>query len=539
MTRCDLHSPVSHGEAKASPWHPESEPIRKGAEENYVCEAKMPEDDVVIIPKTVQEKKIAKLLSKAGLTEDDFQFYLQQFVSNRHPYLVPYYRFGRKFCRGQDEGLSNYQVARHLAGLADYGLARGKETDFFIIDIDFKDHSTDGNRDFHRRLEQVIRLFPAATLIQSSQSGGVHVYQFLDHPEPTTDIHQYVQNRLKNNGMEIKAGGIEVFTHQPIRLPFGKCSYVLDPDRLIRLTNNRKEDIWHIRNISDRLTLDEVFTGGDLIHAEHLIHTEHPIPTENITPTHPNLFISSVSISTGNDISFIKHCEMLLDEGLTRQGTRYFACSDLIEYFMFHIGYDPEQTYGEVVDWLTRKHNGFSNQYNDRPESVFRLILSQIKWFTRVGPVKLRRTGLSHNEVNLVLQEGLTYDEQCFLFDLFRWWKKHYGNNSTARIASRTFWNFRGTSHRTYVKRRQKAFELGYLQKLSGHIHDPEEGTGEPILYRILIKFDVDPKFHEFFDLDEAIITLLTPQEIKERYTSYRARYLLSLLKGKKERKEA
>lgn len=491
---------------------------------------------------------IVSLLNKAGLSMEQFEFYKAQFASNRHPYLVPGNKTV-KFLHGQEKGLTDMQIARHLAGLGDYGSSSGSFTDYFALDIDNHDHSLESIRDFEERLQNALRLFPAATLIRSSDSGGVHLYQFLDEPVPLAELRRYVEKRLNRHGLVLESGKYELFpsTTMCMRLPLGKSSYILDIETLNRINTSKSQDIWFIQNISDRLILVEVFDKSDLDSSlspdlSPDLSPEAKVPSIVTPKTTP--FKASVRESTyvrnptpESETLFEKECLRLLEAGLEKPHCRWVSVSKLIVYAMKIKGLNDKDTFGFVWDWLQKKHNGFSREYNGNPEGVKQITLSQVNAYFNNSASSWR--GLSRREASLVLREDLTYAEQMFTMELLRWWKTAHIAREKVHIDARLFWrHFKSASSETYLQRRNKVIEIGFLEKVSGHFQEEHI----PSLYRIKFEFDVDPAEDEFHVLDHVIITLLKPEEIRRRYTGYRVRGLLrqqrQMYQAERERRE-
>ncbi len=469
-----------------------------------------------------KKHSILELLKKAGISKEDFEFYVHQFASNRHPYLVPYGK--HEWRRGKGDGITDTQIAKHLAETSRYGVTGGEYTDYFVIDIDIKDPTKAGKRDFYRRMEIARELFPAGLLIQSSSSGGVHLYQFLLEPVLLDDLIQLVSIRLHFRGIQAQAGKYEIDKlKHGLRLPLGKDSYILDPDTLLRSTNSKHEDIFRIQYTVDRLLLLEVFNTEEIRYKEEqnkasistpLFSSSTPISTDEAAKA------ASTPKSTKKNQRFIEFCEYYLKNGLEEFGTRYYITTRLIIYAFTYLKYDEEEVYDFVSDWLARKNNGYSKDWNKNAENVLKILSHQVRYFARRR--NGQRRGLSEKEVRLIIeQEELTYDEQAWLFDLFSFIKGHSNGRRKINLSSKLLSRFRGASNATYTQRRDFAIKLGIIRKIKGQMPD----AGLACLYEHTVDFDWSRD--DFQNIDTAIATLLSESEIRDRYSDYRSRRLL------------
>jgi len=460
--------------------------------------------------KSIQEK-----LQAAGLSQEDCEFYCRQFASCRRPYIKRKDDSWR-YCKYHS--LQDDQIADHLAEINTYGTTSGPETDYIVIDIDLHDNSINSKKDFHKRLERIYELFPASVLIRSSSSGGIHLYQFFEDHHPLQDVLQFTENRLRHASLYLAPGRIELFPRENrgLRLPLGKDSYLLDPETLTRASASKAEDVFYLRNTCDRLLLEEVYDEEDYAYVPNRIaaNTENPI---------------RAIVRISNSTQFDKKCQHYLEHGLEHFSTRYRITSMLICYALFHLHHSEEQTYKFVEDWLIRKHNSYSKDWNRNPNSVLRILRAQVRSYAKYGTKPF--SGLSRREANLIFQHNLSFDEDTFLFDLLRFLKSKANQKKLVHISRSLFCRFQGASNRTYIKRRELAYSLGFLEKKHGHYQGDQPGEGIAALYRHHLTFDYDNE--EFFYIDQAITILFDSEEIRRRYTTYRNRILL------KQQKEA
>ena len=111
----------------------------------------------------------------------------------------------------------------------------GEETRHGVLDIDR------GSK-YHNALElaELVRKFAAVALTlipyQSSDSGGWHLYFYLNDWAPSADVEKTVKAYLKANGYEIKSGTLEVFpSGNALRLPLQRGFGWLNPDGKLKL----------------------------------------------------------------------------------------------------------------------------------------------------------------------------------------------------------------------------------------------------------------------------------------------------------------
>jgi hypothetical protein len=105
------------------------------------------------------------------------------------------------------------------------GLGFGKETNYFVIDIDCgsKYHNEAAIGEIKAALEAIgINKTP---LIQSSFSTGFHLFGFLSESVPTFSLACALHYCLEDAGLEIQKGQLELFPNRKIYNPDGKSIY--------------------------------------------------------------------------------------------------------------------------------------------------------------------------------------------------------------------------------------------------------------------------------------------------------------------------
>jgi hypothetical protein len=141
--------------------------------------------------------------------------------------------------------LTSWWVAAHLVGrvlIAPVWLPDPSHAvAFAIIDLDV--HDGDHAR-LQRTLGAVLRALgdPPHALIRSSSSRGLHLYLFFARAAPTTEVRRVIVERLLAAGVAVVPGSVEVYppsSPQPLRLPLGRGSCILDPETLAPIVTVR------------------------------------------------------------------------------------------------------------------------------------------------------------------------------------------------------------------------------------------------------------------------------------------------------------
>lgn len=190
-------------------------------------------------------------LDNAGITNEQIKYYWKTFVKGHHR------NWQRRkfdsvwwFCKRKNGAiipLSKYTVIRHLLG--EYWIAKemAGKTDYFVIDLDFDSENPLGNR-----YDVITKIFPNPIPLRSSESGGIHLYYFLDWMYWKTEIPKMIMGLLTKNGISLSPGFIELFpgTINHLRLPLGMDSVILAPKTLLPLNLSLSESIEYIREFS-------------------------------------------------------------------------------------------------------------------------------------------------------------------------------------------------------------------------------------------------------------------------------------------------
>ena len=206
----------------------------------------------------------ATRLQALGLDRTDFDLYWDVVVKGRTRHwkkrvtastLDGWYFVER---HGRAIPLDQYKIVKHLAG--EYWVAKQIPgiTDFFAIDVD-----THHCEDIQTRYNALVRVLGPGFPIQSSTSGGIHVYWFLSKPHQASEVADKLSALLHAGGITLVPGWIETFpgTIDHLRLPLGRGSETLARESLQPQGVALKDAIMEFGEYRDgfRLSLDRRF----------------------------------------------------------------------------------------------------------------------------------------------------------------------------------------------------------------------------------------------------------------------------------------
>jgi hypothetical protein len=151
----------------------------------------------------------ADRLAFLDIVQEDFDLYVRTFVKGytrywrRNSYRQSWFqaKHGEKVIP-----LSKYAVVRHLAG--EFWIAKtipGK-TDFFCLDLDRRGRS---RRLAERTYRSVCEILANPLVIQSSKSGGLHLYYFLKEEDWRDNLSVLLEKVLHEGGLVIESGTLE------------------------------------------------------------------------------------------------------------------------------------------------------------------------------------------------------------------------------------------------------------------------------------------------------------------------------------------
>jgi hypothetical protein len=458
-----------------------------------------------------KRKGYRDVVKEANISLDQFDFYRSKFAGRSFPYgFKPGDNYG---WITKSWNLAPITLARHLNEEYYIGTYGNNQSDYFVIDIDTKRDK----KEFRKRVNKIREIFPYGVPIQSSQSQGIHYYQFLDDYYPLSDIHRLVRARLQRHGVEIKAGYIELFPklNNGLRTPLGKDSFVIDPEDFTRLTTTKYEDMYYLQHQAELVPFEQVFTNEDNIASTSQLNTsggkDKPKQEASIYNTNIQSSVSIFNSQFGNE------CLWYWDHGIQEFGTRNEIMKDLVFFFMSICGYSGEQTYEYLEAWLYGRNNGNSNDWNTNPNSVLGQLEAQIRYTEKIP--SRRWHGLSASETNRILDLNQDYKSSQFLFDLSKFLKTNMNNNGEVYISRNLWWKMAGSSHHNYQKRIALAISLGFIEKARDYTPPIGNHHGLPTQYRTQLIFDI--KDQRYFDFSLATAQICGEENFVRRFGIY------------------
>jgi hypothetical protein len=326
--------------------------------------------DPAISPKSFvwepcQSSQIAALAS-AGISVATFERFRDLFVRNPFDYSID---SGDGFRDRRNAPLNTSTLIRHLTGQVAVGTRCGRspvsgrfETTTLCLDLD-------AGSDLLDRFDRVSRLFPIVPeVIQSSASGGLHLWWFFDAPVELFELFNpydksgIVPRLLEGSGLRLENSLIECFPQalsrdfhgNALRLPFGKDSFRLSQDELVPDASTpigsmhqffRLMDLGHVEYI----TLDELRECCASVPARRGVSKRKRVQVESIARS--------------------EELKRLDEIGLTGPGQFNQAVfRKALDYCMR--GYSESETCVAAAEWLDAKHNGKSDTYNRSPKAA-------------------------------------------------------------------------------------------------------------------------------------------------------------------------
>jgi hypothetical protein len=214
--------------------------------------------------------KFKQRLANLKISLEEFDFFGNTFIKESHPFWIKQYEhspwYQPKNRNKESFPINRYAVVRHLS--QEYWVARDipKETDFFCIDLDV--HETES---LYKLYEQIKIIIGIPLVFQSSKSGGLHLYYFLERSFKRKWLAVQLKQVFDNRHITLKPGLIETFpgfNHQHLRLPLGKDSVLLDPSNLSLISQSLQESIQYVKYYKLNHTLfvaqcwDDIYFGA-------------------------------------------------------------------------------------------------------------------------------------------------------------------------------------------------------------------------------------------------------------------------------------
>lgn len=249
---------------------------------------------------------------------------------------------------------SIYSGNRTIYDVEYLGCRFGGETQYFNVDIDNKPGKINPyyNIETIEKILEVTKHIGKPVFMQSSYSKGWHLRWYFDKPVKTWKLACYLKDLFKSNGFVIEDGKLEIYPNRKatretlydaIRLPCLKGS------ALLSLDNARPIAMWD----ED----PEIF----LCHWASEV-MKKIVDTKNIT------FISKEQFQNPISKEWFDQYTELKEKGLTCLGQENSAFGIMARALIRFEGLiDVKELTWRLCDWIDKKHNGFSHDYNTDP----------------------------------------------------------------------------------------------------------------------------------------------------------------------------
>jgi len=475
--------------------------------------------------------------------------YINYFIDDHR--RIPWIRRGKtgwKYIASNP--IARNDVIHHLEQKHHVGVFR-RESSYFLIDTDNKENPKPDEESLETRFHKISSSFPVSpTIIQSSSSKGLHLYYFLDKSYPVERIKEIITQRLNRNGIHLKPGQYELFPtfkSRGHRLPFGRGSYLLD----YHLNPIHSKPIQGIDLFFHGLK-SKIIPFDDLLREEEkwksVIEEFHEIRKNKgtIYKDNTNNNNSTIIKNSTNNFSFSSspsnkappflhlNAEKLWEEGLRVPASRNESLLILINDGYWE-GLDEQETYEKIEEWLYKKNNGLSKDWNERPDWVLQNLRYAIeKRYTFGGQRQVFLTRGNVRRIVLITgnisRKSKRFKRLQFLYDLLLYIKRV--KDEHLYLSWKILTSFNGSSWRTCQENIQFCEEHQILEFVRNHSMDLRRARE----YRCLFEFSRDTP--PVRSLEQGLSQLLKPEEIRERYGRY---YLGKILKAleREEEKEA
>jgi len=316
----------------------------------------------------------------SDISDTDLRTFKQTYLPS---YKAPFFQ-GMPWRKVDTGGyVSENHIRGHLAGRFTLGYPGKTYTKFCAVDVDR--HNGESDSIIFALAERIIALFPTATpvVVQSSQSGGLHVYLFLLESSWTNRAHSYVAGILKGEGIRAE---VYPFGTRNFRIPFGKGSFLLDSRDFTPL---------HSTNVESFRAFLWAIEHGKIEPLEIPPEFRATLSPSSTPRTPPKARTIDLSASTS---PFMIDIDTLLLGGLQKPGDLLCLKTDeaqgrnkqmwLLTWHQKEIERkSDEDTIGLLNWWIETKHNGLSKDWDRDPKGVYKEIERMVAGFKpeRVG----------------------------------------------------------------------------------------------------------------------------------------------------------
>ena len=424
--------------------------------------------------------------------------------------------------------ITREDVEEHLDGNNWVGVRRSTSS-YFIVDVDA--HTEDGVGSKYFRVQRITDCFDAKPLLmQSSLSGGLHLYYFLDKEYPVERIQEVVKTVLLNKGVVLEPGTVEVFPSRkrPIRLPLGAGSFLVDDElRKIGFSTEETMDIFLEYGTDEKHQVKLEVLGKEI---EQLVPGKDcTIELEQVCSSSTGIELDQVcSFSTSKDLYINKHSnieyssehrsptpvEQLWANGLSAPRTRNYAMLALVDD-CYKSGVSQDDAYTKIHDWLCARNNGNSEDWTNRSEWVLSNLWTMIQARYALGG--RRAAALTIEDVKqLLLLVSDNYKQLQFCYSLLLHFKSI--GKDTLNISKKTLCSFNGSCNTTYQQRIQFCLQSGLVEVSKEYWFSPELKRARE--YRCL--FQLSESNNLVSSLEGAVMEVLGAAEVKRRFGRYR-----------------
>lgn len=284
-----------------------------------------------------------------------------------------------------------------------WGARWGEHTRFAVLDIDAESKYHDALQ--LEKLTEVLRSASlSGTLYQSSDSGGWHLYLFLDDWEESNDVEQVLRAWLTVNDFQIRGGTLEVFpSRNGLRLPLQRGFAWLD---MRGHTGCARESLTSEAAISK--FLDDLQQNANNWETSRKLIASRLVEIEQRKNTDALAHANTVS-GDGFDHIFghrlikekYENGRKYWHEGLTQKNQRHEAIL-CVEHYLWHgddsagvpsLAGEPhdEERCRLIRAWLEKKHNGYCNHINrGKWQKVEAQIERACRWRRPTGTLRVR-----------------------------------------------------------------------------------------------------------------------------------------------------
>ncbi|MBC8552820.1 MAG: hypothetical protein H8D23_24615 [Candidatus Brocadiales bacterium] len=392
------------------------------------------------------------------------------------------------------DGLTANLFADHVNDNICLGFRAAESVNLFVLDFDNHGGGPARQREINEQFFKSLVYFERSAIgFRSSDSGGIHLYVFLNDFIRLEDMQPIVKHYLKILNLPENT---EIYpnANRGQRLPFGKGSRPL-PAGIDMLINKSKIDQmnWFLdwfNNDCEPLDVERLHAIRQQIHADQKATSERRRAKK----------YKGVKPSTNTDHA-PGEIKSLLREGIPPKYDRYKTFVSLTRYFMHKHGHDTDKTREALKTFIRDKNNGNSAGYNKDPHEFYRFIDRIVDGFDAkkskpVRPISGDRFLFLSAIQNITKTYGTLIDDGCYVvalgLDLLR------GNKKTG-IKGSMF--LKGWGNCRIQAFKDQIISEGLLEKIKNYFVG--ESYAQYIVSRELMEFDQGNFQIYFHNVDE------------------------------------